>query len=262
MRVSDLRNQWIRRSREDGSPASISNLSPSLDPRRNGNDGCRRFARALLSLLSLLLPLFAVADEPPPRLAVIPYLALNLTPSEESELREQLSIEIASNTKARVLPNKEVQKKLPPIPDGCPENPDCVLSVGTPLSADYLLFVALVKTDAEIQMQLFLVEVAGAGAMRQDKKSLPVEESAWGEVMAGAIRSLVGGVKRLAQETALTPITNPSTQKIGDRPPKERKAWPWILLGSGIVVTGAAAGTFVALYPFTTLGSFGPGAAQ
>jgi hypothetical protein len=220
-----------------------------------------RFVSLFTFLLCSLVASIAQADAPP-RLAVIPYLTLNLSADEERELRELLSIEIASNTTARVLSNKEVQKKLPPIPDGCPENPSCVLSVGTPLGADYLLFVALVKTDPDIQMQLFLVEVAGAGAMRQEKTALTTDDSKWSETIGASVRSLLGGVKRLAKETALSPITTPSTTKTDQPVVIRRKLWPAVAVSSGIVLVGAAAGAFVVLYPFTTLGSFGPGAAQ
>jgi hypothetical protein len=224
--------------------------------------------RFLLSLFSFLLFFGAPSQghaDPQPRLAVIPYLTLNLTNDEERELREVLSLEIASNTIARVLSNKEVQKKMPPIPDGCPENPACVASVGTPLGADYLLFVALVKNDTTIDMQLFLVEVAGVGAMRQGKTSLQSDESTWNESIGGGVRSLLGGVKRLAKETeivVLTPPTMPTSNTVDKTPtPKNRKAWPWFLVG-GVVLSGAAAGALVVFYPFTTLDSFGPGVNQ
>jgi hypothetical protein len=221
--------------------------------------------RPLFLFLSLILYLNtsnqAHAEEQP-RLAVIPYLTLHLTIEEERELREVLSLEIASNTVARVLSSNEVKKKLPPIPDGCPEDPTCVASIGTSLEADYLLFVALIKNDTTIDMQLFLVEVAGAGAMRQEMTILQTD-SAWSEPIGRGVRSLLGGVKRLAKETALIPITSqPTTIFIEKTPPKkDRKAWPWLLLG-GVLLSGAAVGTVAVLYPFTSLGAFGPGTNQ
>ena len=219
--------------------------------------------RPLFSFLALLLcfsaPRQARADEPP-RLAVIPYLTLNLTAEEEREVREVLSIELASNTSARVLSNKEVQKKLPPIPDGCPESTSCVSSVGELLGADYLLFVTLIKNDTGIDLQLFLVEVAGAGTMRQEKTSLQADDAAWSETIRGGVRSLLGGVKRLSKETGALNPTQPTTIFIEKTPPKkDRKAWPWLVVGGGVLLSGAAASA-VLLYPFTSLGSFGPGA--
>lgn len=202
----------------------------------------------------------ALADSPP-RLAVIPYVTLNLSPDEERELREALSIEIASGTSARVLSSKEVQKKLSPIPDGCPEDPACVASVGAPLGADYLLFVALIKNDTAIELQLFLTEVEGTGSMRQAQAKLSLDESTWSETLRETIRGLFGGVKRLALkgEGPLTPI-DPTTKKgdnIKDPAPKP-KAWPWLAAGGGVLLLGGASAVFF-LYPFTSIDSFGPG---
>jgi hypothetical protein len=217
--------------------------------------------RLLFSLLSALLSVVAASQtyaQTQPRLAVIPYLTLNLTPEEERELREVLSLEIASSTSARLLSSKEVLK-LPPLPDGCPENPTCVASVATPLGADYLLFVALIKNGTTIDLQLFLVEVAGVGTMRHEKMSIEADDTTWNESIGGGVRALLGGVKRLAKEAnALSPITTQPTTIFIEKPSKDRKVWPWLLIG-GALLSGAAASAAIALYPFTSLGTFGPG---
>lgn len=211
----------------------------------------------LLGVVCCLLSGKAFADEVPPRLAVVPYLTLNFEAEEEQVLREVLSLEIASSgSRANVLPPQQVQNNLPPIPDGCPEDPACVAAISTPIRADYLLFIALVKSESAIEVSLLLVEAGGVGALRQAKVELEHEPSTWSVPLRKTIQDLLGGVARLAPPAL--DLTGPTTGPIVE--PPRAKRWPWVLLGSGLVLGGAGVGAFFFVYrPASTLGAFGPG---
>lgn len=221
----------------------------------------------LLLVFAVLAPRAARAEEAlaeePSRLAVIPYLTLNLDPEEELSLREILSAEVKANTSAKILPSVDL-KKLGTLPDGCTESPACVLSTGQALRADYLLFIVLLKQDAEIELVLTLAEVGGGGAIRSKSIKLSVQNTdAWGDLSDDAMRELLSGVKRLARPAP--PAGTPATRYVivpGEPLPVQgppAKRWPWLVAGGSVLAVGGIA-LFFFLPPASTFGAFGPGA--
>lgn len=121
--------------------------------------------RALaLAAVALGLAATLAAAAPTPRVAVIVGESLGV----EVPAADQLGAELASAINERLVVDAiggaDVARRLPPagLPDECLSTAACVTDLGTRLSADRLLVLAVVKSGTGVQIDATMIEVATA----------------------------------------------------------------------------------------------------
>jgi hypothetical protein len=159
-------------------------------------------------------------------IAVLPYLSLGVTDADAASISEVLAREVAARTNAKVLAGAQIEGKLPPLPDGCPSQKQCVSDVSTKLGVDKLLFAAYLKDGNNINVVLSYV---GSGEQKEAKFSLGLDASNWNDEI----------------RTGLDPML---PRARGGKKPLYKRWWVWAILGGA----AASGGGFLLLQP--TLG--------
>lgn len=169
----------------------------------------------------LCLPLAAWAKET--SVAVLPYLTLGVSEKDAASISEVLAREVAARTNAKVLAGAQLEGKLPPLPDGCPSQKQCVNDVSQKLGVDQLLFAAYLKDGDNVNVVLSLV---GGGVEKEAKFALGVDSSAWNDQIRDGLDPMLPRPK-------------------GGGKPWYKKWWVLAIIG-GAAVSG---GGFVLLQP-------------
>jgi hypothetical protein len=139
-----------------------------------------RLSIALASAaLGVVLPQVAAA-ETPPRVAVIPQLAVNVDERRVQALGEELAETLHHRLVVDAIGGIDVARRLPEdgLPDDCLVQPKCVADLGVRLDADQLIFVVLVQVGQDIQIDATWVDVASGRSVARPRLVLAAEARA------------------------------------------------------------------------------------
>jgi len=119
---------------------------------------------ALVALLMISTP--ANADNSPPRVAIVPGIAVNLDPARVDALSQDLAQALTSELVVDAVGGLEVRRLLPTdgLPPDCVTTPACIADVAKRTNASQLLFVVMVDSGSggSIQIDTTWVDAASA----------------------------------------------------------------------------------------------------
>lgn len=120
--------------------------------------------RSLALAIVVALTGSAAADEAPPRVAIVPGIAVNLDTARVDALSQDLAQALQAELVVEAIGGLEVRRLLPAegLPPDCVTTPACTAEVAQRTNAQQLLFVVMVDTGAggAIQVDTTWVDVA------------------------------------------------------------------------------------------------------
>jgi hypothetical protein len=134
----------------------------------------------VLATAVVVLPQVAAAQSPPPRVAVIPQLAVNVDERRVQALGEELAETLHHRLVVDAVGGIDVARRLPEagLADDCLVQPKCVADLGVRLDADQLIFIVLVQVGQDIQIDATWVDVASGRSVARPRLVLAAEARA------------------------------------------------------------------------------------
>jgi hypothetical protein len=134
----------------------------------------------VLATAVAVLPQVAAAQSPPPRVAVIPQLAVNVDERRVQALGEELAETLHHRLVVDAIGGIDVARRLPEagLADDCLVQPKCVADLGVRLDADQLIFIVLVQVGQDIQIDATWVDVASGRSVARPRLVLAAEARA------------------------------------------------------------------------------------
>jgi hypothetical protein len=134
----------------------------------------------VLATAVAVLPQVAAAQSPPPRVAVIPQLAVNVDERRVQALGEELAETLHHRLVVDAIGGIDVARRLPEagLADDCLVQPKCIADLGVRLDADQLIFIVLVQVGQDIQIDATWVDVASGRSVARPRLVLAAEARA------------------------------------------------------------------------------------
>jgi hypothetical protein len=179
-----------------------------------------------------VLPQVAAAQSPP-RVAVIPQLAVNVDERRVQALGEELAETLHHRLVVDAIGGIDVARRLPEggLPDDCLVQPACVADLGVRLDADQLIFIVLVQVGQDIQIDATWVEVASGRSVARPRLVLAAEARA-GTVFGEAATRLLPD----AEVRSRTVVVQTG------RGPRRMTTPAWITGGVGVALLATSVG--------------------
>jgi hypothetical protein len=197
--------------------------------------------RHWIAALALVVLAATPAAAAPPRVAIVPALAVNVDPHRVEALTGALADALGDKLEVDAVGGGDVARRLPPggLPDDCVASPACITDLGTRLAADQILFVVIVQVGTTIQLDTTWADVATGKTVPRIKLDLGDDARASTVFGDAAGKLLPGAARRTTPHTTVVvnaPV-GPTTT------PHRLTTASWITAG----VTVAAGATAVGL---------------
>jgi hypothetical protein len=180
------------------------------------------------------MPVVAHADKPP-RVAIIPQLAVNVDERRVQAIGEELAATLHQRLVVDAIGGIDVARRLPAdgLPDDCLVQPACITDLGVRLDAEQLIFMVLVQVGQDIQVDATWVDVATGRSASRPRLVLAAEARA-GTVFGDAATRLLPD----AEVRSRTVVVQTG------RGPRHMTTPAWITggVGAALLVTGVGFG--------------------
>ena len=182
------------------------------------------------------------------RVGVVVSLRVNVAPDQATALAGKLGDLFVNEFELDVVAGADADRLLPEdLPESCVAEKKCIADVAQRLEANELLFLAMVNVSAKIQIDTTWVDVASGKS--ESRPMLEIDPREPDASLADAPRKLLPDAKVRATEP-VPDVTLTEPDPIASPPPigpevDSHDNRPWILVGSGGVVTAVGAGLLV-----------------
>ena len=171
----------------------------------------------------------------PPRVAVVPQLAVNVDEHRAQALTAELAQALHDHLVVDAIGGADVVRRLPAdgLAEDCVAQKACIADVARRLDADQLLFVVMVEVGEDIQIDVTWVD--GASGRSVSRPRLLLEADARAGTVFGEAASRLLPDAEVRRDTLLVAGTTV-------REPRHMTAPVWIAAGAGVAFLGAGIG--------------------
>jgi hypothetical protein len=174
------------------------------------------------------------------RVGIVIGFTLNVDPTAAEAIGGALAEALVAELEVDAIGGVEVTRRLPAtgLPEECVSTPACITDLGTRLTADQILFLAVVKVNDGFQVDATFVDVASGVQAARPRVKLGSAKEAGEKFRPQAVRYLPDAKVRAKGTTNQTVIVK---EGAGHRPIKP-VVWAVGGVGAGALIAGAIVG--------------------